>query len=65
MKRTYEPGSFGCHEALHMTSFLIDSVDEELVEHPSIKANEEWTRLATVALDALNDLYQAIGQKHL
>jgi hypothetical protein len=64
MKRGYEPGSHGCHEALHMASFFINSVDDELVEHPAIKANEEWSRLAQVALDALFELYQAIGQQH-
>lgn len=61
----YAPGSFGCHEVLHMTSFFIDSIDEELVEHPSIKANEEWLRLAASALETLHDLYSAIGRQHL
>lgn len=61
----FEPGSHGCHEALHMASFLIDAVDEQLVGHPAIQANADWQKLATTALDALFELYQAIGKQHL
>lgn len=61
----FEPKSFGCHEALHMTSFLIGAVDEELVEHPAITQNEEWLRLAIAAREALATLYNKIGEKHL
>lgn len=49
------------HEALHMASFLMRSVDDELVEHPVIKSHAEWRRLAETAHQALFDLYQAIG----
>lgn len=65
MSKGYEPGSFGCHEALHMASYFIDAIDNELVDHPAIKANEEWSKLASAAMDALFQLYQSIGQKHL
>lgn len=61
----FKPGSFGCHEALHMASFLAVTVDRELCEHPSILANPEWLDLAEQAAAALADLYQAIGAKHL
>lgn len=64
-KAEFEPGSFGCHEALHMASFLANSVEDELTIHPTITANKEWLRLANVALNALSDLYQAIGAAHI
>lgn len=53
------------HEALHMASFLTSAVDEELCEHPAVKANPKWRKLAIKAVDALGDLYSAIGKEHL
>lgn len=61
----YTPGSFGCHEALHMTSFLASAVDEQLCEHSAIMANPEWLDLANTAVEALMELYQKIGAAHL
>ena len=52
---------FLSHEVLHMASFLMRSVDAELLEHPAIQANADWLRLAETAHGALFDLYQAIG----
>ena len=49
------------HEALHMACFLMRSVDSELLEHPAIKGDPHWSRLADTAHQALFDLYQAIG----
>lgn len=64
-KPDMSPGSFGCHEALHMASFLCAAVDEQLCEHEAVKANPEWLAMAEVAREALMDLYQMIGAKHL
>ncbi|TIO36541.1 hypothetical protein [Mesorhizobium sp.] len=61
----YSPGSFGCHEALHMASVAADLVDTTLVQHPAVAAEPEWLALAEAAHKALFDLYQAIGAKHL
>ena len=58
------PGSFYCHEALHMTSFLCSSIDAELCSHPAIAANPEWHRMAMAAHQKLADLYQMIGTAH-
>lgn len=49
------------HEALHMASFLMRSVDVELLEHPAIQENEDWSALAEKAHRALFDLYQSVG----
>ena len=63
-KRQFKPGSFGCHEALHMASFLCEAVNTELLNHSSVKANRKWKVLAKKAVDSLADLYQAIGAEH-
>lgn len=57
--KTNDP--FLTHEALHMTCFLMKSVDTELLEHPAIQADAHWLKLATAAHQALFELYQAIG----
>ncbi|MEM7569239.1 MAG: hypothetical protein AAF337_05535 [Pseudomonadota bacterium] len=49
------------HEALHMASFLMRSVDTELLESQAIKQNEAWLALAQTAHQALFDLYQSMG----
>lgn len=64
-KPDFSPGTMGCHEALHMASFLASAVDQELREHPAIQRNPEWLRLAETATEALADLYQKIGADHL
>lgn len=61
----YAPGSFGCHEALHMTSVAQAFVDEHVCNHPAIDLNPEWAAMAEKASQALFDLYQMIGAKHL
>jgi hypothetical protein len=61
----YSPGSFGCHEALHMAHVIQDMTEDHLVQHPAIAGNPEWKGLADAAAEALLDLYQAIGAKHL
>ncbi len=59
------PGSFGCHEAMHLASVFRDIVEQHLVDHPAIKANPEWSALADEAMSALFRLYQAIAEEHM
>lgn len=61
----FAPGSFGCHEALHLASVFRDMVEEHLVDHPAVQAKPEWKALAEQAMSALFDLYQAIGREHV
>ncbi|QIB32677.1 hypothetical protein [Ancylobacter pratisalsi] len=61
----FAPGTFGCHEALHTASIVMNLVDERLCEHPAILANPDWYRLASEAHMALYNLYQAIGARHI
>ncbi|MBP1296644.1 hypothetical protein [Bradyrhizobium elkanii] len=58
------PGTFACHEALHMASVLVGIVEVELVDHASIQDNPEWLKLAEDARDSLTALYQKIGVAH-
>jgi len=62
---TYAPGSYGCHEVLHMTAFLEHAVDTELVQHTAIQRDSSFLLEAERALSALSRLYQLIGAKHL
>jgi hypothetical protein len=61
----FAPGSFGCHEALHITSVVMAIVDQYICEHEAIKQNLEWFELAEKAREYLFQLYQDIGEKHL
>ncbi|MGM4982353.1 MULTISPECIES: hypothetical protein [Rhizobium] len=61
----YAPGTFGCHEAMHTTSLMLDMTDDHLLQHPAIVADPEFYRLAGEVHEALFALYQAIGEKHL
>lgn len=65
MIREFAPGSFGCHEALHMASFLANAVDRELCEHNAIKLVPKWHKKATRAAALLTSLYQDIGAAHV
>lgn len=53
----YAPGSFGCHEALHTASIIMDMIDERLSQHPAIVGRPDWRVKADAAHQALFDLY--------
>jgi hypothetical protein len=57
--------SYGLHEALHTASIGADFVDRQLLDHPCIKKNKRYRKLAGAAFDSLFELYQAIGADHL
>ena len=40
------PGSFGCHEAMHMAMVLAEMVDRQLVNHPAVQHNPDWCHAA-------------------
>lgn len=61
----FEPGSFGCHEVLHMSLYLAEQVEGQLCDHPAIAGKPEWKKLADKAADSLQELYQALGREHL
>ena len=61
----FSPGSFGCHEALHLAMVFGEMIDEHLTSHQAVEANPVWRALAEQASRTLFDLYQAIGREHL
>lgn len=61
----FGPGTFGCHEALHLAHVFADLVERQLVEHPAVQSNTRWHVLAMQAASALAKLYQEIGAVHL
>ena len=61
----FEPGTYGCHEALHSVHIVMDIVAQKLLEHPSIIKDPAWYRHASKAHAALFTLYQEIGVRHL
>ena len=60
----FEPGTFGCHEALHLASTFRTMFEEHLAEHPAIRANPERDALATTAASAMSDLCDGIRDAH-
>lgn len=57
----FAPGTVGCHEATHLASVLMDTVDRHLCDHPAVLSNPDWYRLADEAQTALYNLYQAMA----
>ena len=53
---------FGLHEVMHMSLFLAEAVDEQLLEHEQVKSRPEWLALVETASDALHKLYTATAQ---
>jgi len=60
----FEPGTFGCHEALYLASTFRAIFEEHLAEHPAIRANPEWDALATTAAKAMSDLCHSVRDAH-
>ena len=56
---------FHHHEALHMSQFLAECVEKQLVNNRFIKSNKKCRMLVDTACEALNDLYQEIGNSPL
>ncbi len=52
---------FHVHEALHVSSLVMNLVERELMEAPAIAADPDWFRRVYSIREALFDLYQTIG----
>jgi len=60
----FAPGTNGCHEAFDRASMLSELVGS-LADHPAIRLNPEWQKIATEAYESLRNLYEKIGEVHL
>lgn len=56
---------FTRHEALHMSLFLAESVEAQLINNSFIQSDTDCAKLAQKANELLLELYQKIGQQHL
>ncbi|KQV34449.1 MULTISPECIES: hypothetical protein [unclassified Rhizobium] len=65
IEEKFAPGTFGCHEAMHVASMMSDLVDDRLCRHPAVLRDPDFFRVALEAQEALWTLYQAIGTKHM
>jgi hypothetical protein len=61
----YAPGSVAFHEAFHTAFVLYSMMESHIISHPSIFTDAESFAEAAKARDALWDLYQKLGAKHL
>ena len=61
----FAPGTFGCHEALHLASVFGRLLEGDLAEHPAVVLKPDWFQLASRASDAVAELYQEIGKVHV
>lgn len=61
----FGPGSFGCHEAMHVANMLAGLVEDQLCNHSAVLRDPRWFKLACQARDSLSRLYQEIGAVHL
>ena len=62
--KDFTPGTFGCHEVLTMSAYLLNNVTEELCDHPAILQDRNLFKLAHEAESALATLYSAIKKQH-
>jgi hypothetical protein len=61
----FGPGSFGCHEGVHVTKLVVDLIQEQLVDHSAVLLNPHWFYCVREAQQLLYSAYNAIGGEHL
>lgn len=61
----FGPGSFGCHEAMHLARVLAGLVERELCHHSAVLRDPRWYGCARRACDNLACLHYEIGREHL
>jgi hypothetical protein len=55
---------FTRHEALHMSLFLAESVEGQLVANDWVESDPKALKMAEKISELLHDLYQYIGSQH-
>lgn len=64
LEAQFGPGSFGCHEAFHVSNMILELMQRELLEHSAVLLDPEWYALVRDAQDALSQAYQHAGRTH-
>lgn len=65
LEARFGPGSFGCHEALHVTQVLVDMIERELLSHSAVLLNPSWYRQVREAQARLRSAYTSVAEEHL
>lgn len=61
----FGPGSFGCHEAMHVTNLVVELIEQQLATHSAVLLNPYWFHNVREAQALLYSAYNAIGGEHL
>ncbi|BCH14946.1 hypothetical protein [Mesorhizobium sp. L-2-11] len=65
LESRYGPGTFGCHEGVHVTKLVVDLIEDKLVNHGSVILNPYWFYCVREAQQLLYAAYSAVGGEHL
>ena len=65
LDQRFGPGSFGCHEAMHVAEILAGVVERELCNHSAVLRDPYWNKFARRACDNLAQLHFAMDAVHL
>lgn len=61
----YGPGSFGCHEAMHVTQVVVDLIERELLSHSAVLLDSLWYGKVREAQALLRSAYNHVAEAHL
>lgn len=61
----FGPGSFGCHEAMHVTNLMVELIEQQLVGHSAVLLNPIWYDNVREAQALLRRAYTAVADEHL
>ncbi|WP_188408459.1 hypothetical protein [Agaricicola taiwanensis] len=65
LEARYGPGSFGCHEALHVTNLVVELMERELAGHGAVLLDAFWYGKVREAQALLYSAYSQVAQVHL
>ncbi len=65
LEARYGPGSFGCHEALHVTNLVVELLERELAGHSAVLLDAFWYGKVREAQALLHSAYSKVAQAHL
>jgi len=61
----YGPGSFGCHEAMHVTQVVVDLLERELLSHSAVLLDAFWYGKVREAQALLRSAYNHVAEAQL
>jgi hypothetical protein len=60
LETRFGPGSFGCHEAMHVTHLAVELLERELLTHSAVLLNAYWYGKVREAQQLLYRAYSAV-----